>query len=92
MFPATAFVASPLVATVTAPLRLEVVTNHAVKPKARPIHGAVIAAMVLIRGQRRTIPTGMEAPPTMTPRTVSSQVRFTLTALRMQQKTARTTA
>jgi hypothetical protein len=38
-----------------------------------------------MRDQRRTRPTGMEAPPTIMPRTVRSQVRFIEAAFRMQQ-------
>jgi hypothetical protein len=41
--------------------------------------------MVDMRLQRRMRPTGMEAPPTIMPRTVRSQVRFIDAAFRMQQ-------
>lgn len=91
-FPATALIALPVVKTLISPLRLEVVTNQATRPKARQIQGVKMAAAVDMRFQRRMRPTGMEAPPTMTPSTVRIHVKFTLTALRMAQKLARTVA
>lgn len=52
----------------------------------RLLTGASSTATVDILDQRRTRPTGMEAPPTITPRTVRSQVRLMDAAFRMQQK------
>jgi hypothetical protein len=85
MFPATALVASPVVLTLIAPERNCVTMNHAITPEEKPIQGERRTASVDIRVQRRMRPTGMEAPPTIMPRTVSSQVRFIEAALRMQQ-------
>lgn len=84
--PATALVTSPVVATLMAPERKCVTTNQAMRPQKKPIQGARRTAMVEVRDQRRMRPTGIEAPPTMMPRTVRSQVRLMDAALRMQQK------
>lgn len=92
MFPATALVVSPVVATVIEPERFHVVTNQAVRPQQRAIHGAKTAATVDMRLQSKINPTGTEAPPTIIASTVSSQVKSSPTSLRMQQKAARTSA
>jgi hypothetical protein len=56
------------------------------RPEKKPIQGERRTASVDIRDQRRMRPTGMEAPPTIMPRTVRSQVRFMEATLRIQQK------
>ena len=76
MFPATALIVLPVVSTVMEPDRCQVVTNHAISPQMRPIHGAAMAATVDMRFHRRIKPTGMDAPPTMIARVVNSHVRF----------------
>lgn len=42
-----------------------------------------------MRDQRRMRPTGIDAPPTITPRTVRSQVRFMEATFRIQQNLLR---
>lgn len=85
IFPATALVASPVVATLMEPERRCVTTNQAMRPEKKPIQGESRTASVDIRDQRRIRPTGMEAPPTIMPRTVKSQVRFIEATFKMQQ-------
>jgi hypothetical protein len=85
-FPATAFVASPVIATEIAPDRRCVTMNQAMRPEKKPIQGESRTASVDIRDQRRMRPTGMLAPPTIMPRTVRSQVRFMEATFRIQQK------
>ena len=85
MFPATALVASPVVVTLIAPERRCVTTNQAMRPEKNPIQGDKRTASVDIFDQSRMRPTGMDAPPTIMPRTVRSQVRLMDAAFRMQQ-------
>lgn len=76
VFPARALVDSPVLATVIAFLRVHAVIKQTTTPHRKPIHGAQMAATVDMGLYKKCLPTGRARPPTTTPSTVNTQVKY----------------